>query len=517
MFRRRDVLIYAALTALQLLATGIALAAWLTSTLPRSPVVLGLLALPVLVGLAVFEARWLALPRMRRPHPLPPRPGLRVAMATTFVPAAESLEMLERTVGALVAVRYPHETWVLDEGDDERVRQVCRRLGAHHFSRSGVEDLQAARGPLAARTKYGNFNSWLRAHAFERYDVVAGFDPDHVPDPEFLDRVLGQFEDPGVGYVQAAHGYYNQSSSFIARGAAEEGCAFVSSTQMVAYAIGYPIVNGSHNLHRTAALRDVGGFADHDADDLLLTLRYRARGWRGVYVPEILALGLAPVDWPSYLGQQRRWIRSALDAKLRRSRRQGPLRPLERAVSLAHGLLPLQVLFVPIMIGLLANALLWAPQPVVADGATLVLVTISALSLFACHAYAGRFSLPGYRAGPLAWRPLVLRIAKWPSVLAGLADAVTGRSPAYTITTKIGRGRRGRRAAIPHLATAALVGCAWVAGLVNGHVDGVVLQATAAVVIAVLLAIAASSWLSFPDPYDPTLAAERLGSRVEAP
>ena len=85
---------------------------------------------------------------------------------------------------------------------------------------------------------------------------------------------------------------------------------------MSAYAAGHPIVTDAIT-HRVTALQQVGGFAPHDADDLLLTLRYRSGGWRGVYVPKILARGLTPVDWHGYLQQQLRWARSVLDIKLR--------------------------------------------------------------------------------------------------------------------------------------------------------------------------------------------------------
>ena len=39
----------------------------------------------------------------------------------------------------------------------------------------------------------------------------------------------------------------------------------------------------------------------------MLTLMYRASRWHGVYVPQILALGLTPVNWYDYLRQQVRW------------------------------------------------------------------------------------------------------------------------------------------------------------------------------------------------------------------
>src|SRR5262249_17710585 len=86
-------------------------------------------------------------------------------------------------------------------------------------------------------------------------------------------------------------------------------------------------------------LREIGGLPAHEADDLLMTLEYRAAGYDGVYVPEALAEGITPVDWAGYLGQQRRWARSVLDVKLRYLpgfwRRLGHR---ERLAGLVHGL-----------------------------------------------------------------------------------------------------------------------------------------------------------------------------------
>jgi hypothetical protein len=62
---------------------------------------------------------------------------------------------------------------------------------------------------------------------------------------------------------------------------------------MAAYGMGYPVIVGCHNSHRMTALQGVGGFPAHEAEDLLLTFHYRANNWQGVYVPEILARGLA--------------------------------------------------------------------------------------------------------------------------------------------------------------------------------------------------------------------------------
>jgi cellulose synthase (UDP-forming) len=79
------------------------------------------------------------------------------------------------------------------------------------------------------------------------------------------------------------------------------------------YGLDNCVVNGSHSTFRVAALQEIGGYAVHDADDVLTCIRLRAKGWRGVYVPKVLASGLAPETWPDFFQQQRRWARSVLD------------------------------------------------------------------------------------------------------------------------------------------------------------------------------------------------------------
>src|SRR5262245_60445251 len=288
-----DIIVFSSLTCLSLAVIAyftfywFSFRDWLTH-----PVSFLVLTFIVFFKVANSLAKWFTLPFMTRPQRVTPREGLKVAVVTTIVPRAESLEMLEETVNALIKLDYPHDTWVLDEGDDEEVKALCRRLGSLHFSRKNFSHYQTDNGTFKAHSKHGNYNAWLTEVGYDRYEIITAFDPDHVPAPTFLLNTLGYFEDPGVGYVQAAQAYYNQKASFIARGAAEETYEYYSCTQMAAYKLGQPAVIGCHNTHRVTALREVGGFAAHDADDLLIGLLYRGHGWRGVYVPRILARGV---------------------------------------------------------------------------------------------------------------------------------------------------------------------------------------------------------------------------------
>jgi cellulose synthase (UDP-forming) len=470
--------------------------------------------LPSIGALVAFDLRWLSMALMRVPATPVPDPTWRVALVTTFVPGLEPLDMLRRTVAAMVAVRGEHDTWVLDEGDDAEVRALCDALGARHFSRRGVDRYQQRDGTFQARSKHGNYNAWLDAVGYGTYDVVVGFDPDHVPAPHFLDRTLGHLRDDRIGYVQAAQAYYNQPASFIARGAAEETYGYYSSVQMASYALGYPIVTGCHTVHRTSALREVGGYAAHDADDLLVTILYRAAGWRGVYVPEHLAAGITPVDWDGYLQQQRRWARSVLDVKLRIFPRvAGDLPLVERVVSALHGLYYLHGIGTAVGIGVLSLGLARGWRPAVLGTPPLAGLAVVG-SLAVCEAFRQRHYLVPATERGVHVRAGVLKFAKWPTVLLAFAEAVAARRPAYAVTAKVRTGRR--RPLLVHHGTAVGVVLAGMAiGVATGASPAPALEWAAATFVVLSLAVMATELVPAPPPYDDALAAAVVRQAVQ--
>jgi cellulose synthase (UDP-forming) len=78
------------------------------------------------------------------------------------------------------------------------------------------------------------------------------------------------------------------------------------------FGIGACVVNGSHSTFRVKDLFALkgDGYAVHDADDILTSMRIHALGKRGVYVPEVIAEGLAPETWEEFSKQQARWAYS---------------------------------------------------------------------------------------------------------------------------------------------------------------------------------------------------------------
>ena len=481
------------------------------------PVAFFILAFMLLVILANNQGKWIILPYMKRPLPMAPRAGWKVGVATSFVPGAEPIEMLERTLSALVSMDYPHDTWVLDEGDSPEVKGLCRKLGAFHFSRNGVPQYQAETGKFQSRSKHGNYNAWLHEAGFSRYDIISMFDPDHVPQRDFLTRILGCFNDPGVACVQAAQAYYNQEASFIARGAAEETYSYYSSVQMAGYANGYPIVIGCHNTHRSAALRQIGGLATHVGEDLLITMLYRASGWRGVYIPEIIARGLTPVDWDGYLAQQRGWARVVLNLKLRVFPALSKRLPLRaRVLSLLHGLGYLHRSFL-FLIGITGFGFMLisgeALRPLVWGSA--VPFGMMLVSLQICEFYRQRFYLDWRNEWGLHWRSALLQYAKWPYFLLAFYEVMLGKPVPYVLTRKV-KGSSCRYLCRPHLLVIVFIVCCWTIGVASGrHLDPF-LHACAVCITGITAGIVLSNRLNFPAPYDNELADTRLPNQALA-
>ena len=67
---------------------------------------------------------WYVSLGIKKTEYLEPQSGLKVAFLTAFVPGKEPYDMLENTLRAMVLNDYPHETWLLDEGDDPFAKNI---------------------------------------------------------------------------------------------------------------------------------------------------------------------------------------------------------------------------------------------------------------------------------------------------------------------------------------------------------------------------------------------------------
>ncbi|WP_229698561.1 glycosyltransferase family 2 protein [Wenjunlia tyrosinilytica] len=260
----------------------------------------------------------------RDPVPVVPPTGTRVAFLTSFVPGKEPIEMLRATLEGAVRIRHDGvmHVWLLDEGNDPEARALCTELGVHHFSRKGIDKWNRPKGSFRARTKHGNYNSWLDAHGHS-YEFFASVDTDHVPMPDFLERMLGYFRDPDVAFVVGPQVYGNYDSA-ITKAAESQQFLFHALIQRAGNAYGGPMFVGTNNAVRISALKGVGGLYDSITEDMATGIeihRHRnpatGRKWRSVYTPDVLAVGEGPSAWTDFFTQQLRWSRGTYETLIK--------------------------------------------------------------------------------------------------------------------------------------------------------------------------------------------------------
>ncbi|MDX8150993.1 glycosyltransferase [Patulibacter brassicae] len=435
-------LAYAALTGLWAVV-NVSFWAWWIPRMAEGWLPLGIVVTVALTYTALFlpSVFWWFIARMRRPAPAfaPSAAGTRVAMVTLCVPAVEALEVIEEQLAALAAVRYPHDSWVLDEGGSPAVRALADRYGVRYFTRAGVARWNQPAPPWQAKTKAGNVNAWLdHLDALgEDYDYFVQMDVDHHPEPSYLDAVLGQFDDPQVGWVQAPSVGGNLER-WTARGLAEHELVLQGPLQMGFYGNSRtPFIIGSHTTYRTSAVREIGGFQPTRAEDHLDTVVLAAHGYRGVYHPEIIATGDGPDTLATYLRQQFAWAHSMITVCLRWTPRLLPRYTAGQALQFLFSQSWYLLWGLSMLVLWLAPTVALATEHRIATvqlGTYLIYFLPVALTAHLMWGFARSWFQP--QGIGLSWRGAVLMVARWPVVLWAVLSVVLRLQHSYMITPK---------------------------------------------------------------------------------
>lgn len=374
--------------------------------------------------------------RMRRPMSVDPQSGLRVAMVTLCVPHKESIEVIERQLRAMVDVFYPHDSWVLDEDNDPRVKILATRLGVKYFSRRGMDKYNQPYPPFQAKTKAGNVNAWVDVHG-DRYEFFTQLDIDHNPRHDYLHKVLGHFGDEKVAWVQAPS-IYGNLEEWTARGSAEQELVLQGPLQMGFYGWSQtPFIIGSHTTYRMSAICKIGGFQPTRAEDHLDTVVLARYGYRGVFVPEPIAKGDGPESFDIYLAQQFAWAYSMIQVLFCYMPRYVFGYTRKQAVQFLFAQTwytfwstSMAVLFLLPCLALLTNT----PVATVPFGQFMVRYLPVLAVAFVGWFWTKRWFQP--KGLMLSWRGVILHIARWPIVLLALINVIMGVKKPYMITAK---------------------------------------------------------------------------------
>jgi cellulose synthase (UDP-forming) len=219
-----------------------------------------------------------------------------------FIPTYnEDLDIVEATVIGCYKVRYPHTTYVLDDGNRSPVRELALRHGCEYIAR-----------PTHEHAKAGNINYTLERSSG---DFIVILDADMVPQPDYLDRTLGYFSDEKLALIQLPQEFYNQDSIQHAANSRSwhEQSLFFRVIQPGKNYTNSAFWCGSPSVVRRKALEDVGGVATETVtEDIHTSVRMHSRGWRTLFVNEALAFGIAPQTIKAFLVQRLRWAQGTM-------------------------------------------------------------------------------------------------------------------------------------------------------------------------------------------------------------
>ncbi len=128
----------------------------------------------------------------------PPPPGATVdVFITTY---NEDVDLVMATARAARDIHYPHQTWILDDGDRPEMRAAAEADGVGYITRS--DDWR----DRPRHAKAGNLNNALFRTSGEFLLIL---DADQIPSPDLLDRTLGWFRDEHVALVQTPQWFTN--------------------------------------------------------------------------------------------------------------------------------------------------------------------------------------------------------------------------------------------------------------------------------------------------------------------
>ncbi|MBU6182912.1 MAG: glycosyltransferase [Verrucomicrobia bacterium] len=274
----------------------------------------------VLLGLSIYGLHryamvWLFL-KNRKKTPVPAAQFDRLPAVTVQLPVFNEFFVVERLLEAVSRIDYPRElleVQLLDDSTDESLP----------LARGHVEKLRAA--GLDIRHIHRSDRHGFKAGALQegllaaRGELVFILDADFLPPPDILHKLVHHFTDPKVGMVQARWGHLNAGNSLLTRMQAMflDGHLLIEQTAR-SHSGRFFNFNGTAGIWRRSCIDDAGGW-QHDTltEDLDLSYRAQLRGWKFVFLPDVVVPAELPEDIDGFKSQQHRWTKGSIQTCLK--------------------------------------------------------------------------------------------------------------------------------------------------------------------------------------------------------
>lgn len=234
----------------------------------------------------------------------------RVPKVSIHVPAYnEPADMLIETLNALAALEYPNfEVIVVDNNTkDEKVWRPVQR----HCEFLGERFRFFHVAPMSG-FKAGALNFALK-HTHPDAEVIAAIDSDYQVEPNWLNDLVGAFENPRIAIVQSPQDYRDQDDNAFKSMCFAEYRGFFEIGMVTRNERNAIIQHGTMTLVRRSALVEVGGWGEWCiTEDAELGLRIFEAGYEALYLSYSYGRGLMPDTFIDYKKQRFRWAYGAM-------------------------------------------------------------------------------------------------------------------------------------------------------------------------------------------------------------
>jgi cellulose synthase/poly-beta-1,6-N-acetylglucosamine synthase-like glycosyltransferase len=235
---------------------------------------------------------------------------------TIQLPIYNERYVAERLVNAVCALDYPKEKLciqVLDDSDDD-TSEILENL-VNDYKNKGFDILHVRRGDRIGY-KAGALRYAMRS---VKSDFVAIFDADFIPPGWFLKKALSHFCKPEIGLVQCRWGHVNETYSALTMAQALSlDFHFLVEQKAKSNSHLFMNFNGTAGVWRRECIEDAGGW--HTAtlvEDLDLSYRAQMKGWKCVFIPDIVVDAELPVQMNAAKRQQFRWAKGSIQCAIK--------------------------------------------------------------------------------------------------------------------------------------------------------------------------------------------------------
>jgi len=235
---------------------------------------------------------------------------------TIQLPIYNEKYVAKRLVDAVCALDYPKDKMVimvLDDSDDDTVELLFDVVTKYKKEGFQIEHIRRGtrKGYKAGALKY--------AMEITDTEFVAIFDADFIPPNWFLKKAMPHFVKSNIGLVQCRWGHVNENYSAITQAQALSlDFHFLIEQKAKSNSNLFMNFNGTAGIWRSDCIADAGGW--HTAtlvEDLDLSYRAQLKGWKCIFLPNIVVDAELPVQMNAAKRQQFRWAKGSIQCAIK--------------------------------------------------------------------------------------------------------------------------------------------------------------------------------------------------------